>query len=54
TRLPSLVTPRSVVPGHGHTKRMRYAILEWNPLLDSSNMEMDDKDVEHSHLLIEE
>jgi 60kDa lysophospholipase len=28
TRLPSLVTPRSVVPGHGHTKRMRYAILE--------------------------
>ncbi|KAG2348219.1 asparaginase-domain-containing protein [Suillus weaverae] len=42
TRLPSLVTPRSVVPGHGHTKRIRYAILEWNPLLDSSNMEMDD------------
>jgi len=28
TRLPSLVTPRSVVPGHGHTKRIRYAILE--------------------------
>ncbi|KIK37213.1 hypothetical protein CY34DRAFT_810562 [Suillus luteus UH-Slu-Lm8-n1] len=23
-----LVTPRSVVPGHGHTKRIRYAILE--------------------------
>ncbi|KAG1796538.1 asparaginase-domain-containing protein [Suillus variegatus] len=42
TRLPSLVTPRSVVPGNGHTKRIRYAILEWNPLLDSSNMEMDD------------
>lgn len=42
TRLPSLVTPRSVVPGHGHTKRIRYAILEWNPLLDSSNMEMND------------
>ncbi|KAG1749467.1 asparaginase-domain-containing protein [Suillus lakei] len=42
TRLPSLVTPRSVVPGHGHTKRICYAILEWNPLLDSSNMEMDD------------
>ncbi|KAG2096307.1 asparaginase-domain-containing protein, partial [Suillus discolor] len=41
TCLPSLVTPRSVVPGHGHTKRIRYAILEWNPLLDSSNMEMD-------------
>jgi lysophospholipase len=28
TRLPSLVTPRSVVPGLGHTKRIRYAILE--------------------------
>lgn len=41
TPLPSLVTPRSVVPGHGHKKRIRYAILEWDPLLDSSNMEMD-------------
>ncbi|KAG2139034.1 asparaginase-domain-containing protein [Suillus clintonianus] len=42
TRLPSLVTPRCVIPGHVQTKRIRYAILEWNPLLDSSNMEMDD------------
>ncbi|OAX34994.1 L-asparaginase [Rhizopogon vinicolor AM-OR11-026] len=42
TRLPSLVTPRSVVPGLGHTKCIRYAILEWSPLLDSSNMEMHD------------
>lgn len=28
TCLPSLVTPRSVVPGLGHSKRIRYAILE--------------------------
>ncbi|KIJ10500.1 hypothetical protein PAXINDRAFT_101996 [Paxillus involutus ATCC 200175] len=39
-RLPSLVTPRSVTPGGG--KRIRYAILEWDPLLDSSNMEIND------------
>ncbi|KAH7889585.1 asparaginase-domain-containing protein [Phlebopus sp. FC_14] len=41
-RLPSLVTPRSVVPGQGRGKRIRYAILEWNPLLDSSNIEIED------------
>lgn len=39
--LPSLVTPRSSVPG-GSSKAIRYAILEWNPLLDSSNIEIDD------------
>ncbi|KIJ69086.1 hypothetical protein HYDPIDRAFT_123159 [Hydnomerulius pinastri MD-312] len=41
-RLPSLVTPRSITPGHGGGKRIRYAILEWNPLLDSSNIEIHD------------
>ncbi|KAK7037940.1 asparaginase-domain-containing protein [Favolaschia claudopus] len=38
--LPSLITPRSSV--HGSTKSIRYAILEWNPLLDSSNIETED------------
>ncbi|KAF9227810.1 asparaginase-domain-containing protein [Gyrodon lividus] len=41
-RLPSLVTPPSVTPGHGGGKRIRYAILEWDPLLDSSNIEIND------------
>ncbi|KAF9246423.1 asparaginase-domain-containing protein [Melanogaster broomeanus] len=41
-RLPSLVTPRSITPGHGGGKRIRYAILEWDPLLDSSNIEIID------------
>ncbi|KAJ4487704.1 L-asparaginase [Lentinula aciculospora] len=40
--LPSLVTPRSAVPGGTGSKRIRYAVLEWDPLLDSSNVEMDD------------
>lgn len=56
--LPSLVTPRSTVPGGTGSKAIRYAILEvsqfqviiqivllirrqWNPLLDSSNMEIE-------------
>lgn len=41
-RLPSLVTPRSTVSGKDSSKRIRYAILEWDPLLDSSNIEMND------------
>lgn len=40
--LPSLVTPSSSVPGSSGQKRIRYAILEWNPLLDSSNIDLDD------------
>ncbi|GAW09634.1 60 kda lysophospholipase-like [Lentinula edodes] len=40
--LPSLVTPRSAVPGGTGGKRIRYAVLEWDPLLDSSNVEMND------------
>ncbi|CAE6497657.1 unnamed protein product [Rhizoctonia solani] len=39
--LPSLVTPRSKAVG-GNTKRVRYAVLEWQPLLDSSNMRPED------------
>ncbi|KAI0700008.1 asparaginase-domain-containing protein [Cytidiella melzeri] len=39
--LHSLVTPRTTVNGSSR-KRIRYVILEWNPLLDSSNMEIDD------------
>ncbi|KAJ6502295.1 L-asparaginase [Mycena sanguinolenta] len=39
--LPSLVTPRTSVHG-GSSKSIRYAILEWNPLLDSSNIETED------------
>ncbi|KAF9653069.1 asparaginase-domain-containing protein [Thelephora ganbajun] len=38
--LPSLVTPRSSTGQGG--KRIRYAILEWLPLMDSSNIEIDD------------
>ncbi|KAL4077298.1 asparaginase-domain-containing protein [Scleroderma yunnanense] len=41
-RLPCLVTPRGLVSGESSNKRIRYAILEWTPLLDSSNVEMDD------------
>ncbi|KAJ7632854.1 L-asparaginase [Roridomyces roridus] len=37
--LPSLITPRS---GIGGGRSIRYAILEWNPLLDSSNIETED------------
>ncbi|CCM04407.1 uncharacterized protein FIBRA_06584 [Fibroporia radiculosa] len=37
--LPSLITPRSTAPG-GIRKRIRYAVLEWDPLLDSSNLEI--------------
>ncbi|KAJ3836465.1 L-asparaginase [Lentinula raphanica] len=40
--LPSLVTPRSAVPSGTGSKRIRYAVLEWDPLLDSSNVEMND------------
>ncbi|KAF5389825.1 hypothetical protein D9757_003583 [Collybiopsis confluens] len=40
--LPSLVTPRSTVPGSTGSKCIRYAVLEWDPLLDSSNVEMTD------------
>ncbi|KNZ80374.1 L-asparaginase [Termitomyces sp. J132] len=40
--LPSLITPRSTVPGGTGSRSIRYAILEWNPLLDSSNIEIDD------------
>ncbi|PPQ64101.1 hypothetical protein CVT24_008918 [Panaeolus cyanescens] len=39
--LPSLVTPKSKVPGTNKHKSIRYAILEWDPLLDSSNMDLD-------------
>ncbi|KAH9832990.1 asparaginase-domain-containing protein [Rhodofomes roseus] len=39
--LPSLITPRSTAPG-GTQKRVRYAVLEWDPLLDSSNIEITD------------
>ncbi|KDQ07062.1 hypothetical protein BOTBODRAFT_70609 [Botryobasidium botryosum FD-172 SS1] len=35
--LPSLVTPKT-----GTGKRIRYVVLEWQPLLDSSNVEIDD------------
>ncbi|KAF8211983.1 asparaginase-domain-containing protein [Mycena galopus ATCC 62051] len=37
---PSLITPRSSV--HGSSRSIRYAILEWSPLLDSSNIETED------------
>ncbi|KAJ7085823.1 L-asparaginase [Mycena belliarum] len=40
--LPSLITPRTSVSGTSGSKSIRYAILEWNPLLDSSNIETDD------------
>ncbi|KAF9448867.1 L-asparaginase [Macrolepiota fuliginosa MF-IS2] len=40
--LPSLVTPCSKVPGGTASKSIRYAILEWNPLLDSSNIDIQD------------
>ncbi|QRV85849.1 asparaginase [Ceratobasidium sp. AG-Ba] len=39
--LPSLVTPKSKATG-GNSKRVRYAVLEWQPLLDSSNMRPED------------
>ncbi|KAJ8501659.1 hypothetical protein ONZ51_g442 [Trametes cubensis] len=39
--LPTLVTPRSSGPG-GNSKRIRYVILEWHPMLDSSNIEIQD------------
>ncbi|KAH7103937.1 asparaginase-domain-containing protein [Auriculariales sp. MPI-PUGE-AT-0066] len=39
--LPSLVTPRAL-DAKGSFKRIRYAILEWEPLLDSSNMDSSD------------
>jgi lysophospholipase len=41
--LPSLVTPSSSVPGSSGRKRIRYAILEWDPLLDSSNIDIDEQ-----------
>ncbi|KAG8898765.1 hypothetical protein FRC01_010769, partial [Tulasnella sp. 417] len=41
--LPSLITPKvKLVHGTAREKRIRYAILEWQPLLDSSNMEYSD------------
>ena len=36
--IPSLITPKSSING-ANAKQVRYAILEWQPLLDSSNME---------------
>jgi lysophospholipase len=39
--VPALVTPLSVITG-GIGKRIRYAVLEWQPLLDSSNIEIED------------
>ncbi|KAH8117175.1 asparaginase-domain-containing protein [Phellopilus nigrolimitatus] len=39
--LPSLVTPRTSIHA-GNSKRIRYAILEWDPLLDSSNVDTED------------
>ncbi|KAI0647560.1 L-asparaginase [Trametes meyenii] len=39
--LPTLVTPRSTGPG-GNSKRIRYVVLEWHPMLDSSNIEIQD------------
>lgn len=41
SRLPALVTPRSAIAG-GVEKRIRYAISEWHPLLDSTNIEIED------------
>ncbi|KIO24076.1 hypothetical protein M407DRAFT_213396 [Tulasnella calospora MUT 4182] len=41
--LPSLITPKvQLIHGNTREKRIRYAILEWQPLLDSSNMEYSD------------
>ncbi|KAG9035298.1 hypothetical protein FRB95_011593 [Tulasnella sp. JGI-2019a] len=40
--LPSLITPKVNNIQDGKEKRIRYAILEWTPLLDSSNMEYSD------------
>ncbi|KIM48771.1 hypothetical protein M413DRAFT_437948 [Hebeloma cylindrosporum] len=40
--LPTLVTPKSKIPGGNISKSIRYAILEWNPLLDSSNIDIED------------
>ncbi|KAJ8461866.1 hypothetical protein ONZ45_g18140 [Pleurotus djamor] len=37
--LPSLVTPKTTIAGS--TRRIRYALLEWDPLLDSSNIEIE-------------
>ncbi|KZO95804.1 asparaginase-domain-containing protein [Calocera viscosa TUFC12733] len=39
--IPSLITPSVHASGDAR-KRIRYAILEWQPLLDSSNMELSD------------
>ncbi|KAG8928966.1 hypothetical protein FRC02_006164 [Tulasnella sp. 418] len=39
--LPSLITPKMSNQG-GNNKKVRYAVLEWQPLLDSSNMEFND------------
>ncbi|RXW18973.1 hypothetical protein EST38_g6883 [Candolleomyces aberdarensis] len=36
------VTPRVKTPGSSLGKSIRYAILEWNPLLDSSNIDISD------------
>ncbi|KAF8627733.1 hypothetical protein AX15_004274 [Amanita polypyramis BW_CC] len=41
-QLPSLVTPRNSIAGGAKNKSIRYAILEWDPLLDSSNFRIDD------------
>ncbi|KAI4293934.1 asparaginase-domain-containing protein [Schizophyllum commune Loenen D] len=40
--LPSLLMPATVVSSGARRKAMRYAIMEWHPLLDSSNIEMKD------------
>ncbi|KAI0256870.1 L-asparaginase [Lactifluus subvellereus] len=42
SRLPALVTPRSAFTAGEAGKRIRYAVLEWHPLLDSSNIERED------------
>ncbi|KZT71420.1 asparaginase-domain-containing protein [Daedalea quercina L-15889] len=48
THLPSLITPRSTAPG-GIQKRIRYA---WNPLLDSSNIEITGNAISHHWIRI--
>ncbi|KAL1742183.1 asparaginase-domain-containing protein [Schizophyllum fasciatum] len=40
--LPSLLMPATVVAGGAGRRAMRYAVMEWHPLLDSSNIEMKD------------
>ncbi|KZS88370.1 asparaginase-domain-containing protein [Sistotremastrum niveocremeum HHB9708] len=39
--IPSLVTPQTIGPG-GFSRRIRYAIFEWDTLIDSSSMGIND------------